>query len=139
MNRNNDQSTAEPLADSESAKQETRYAWVVLVACFLITAFTYAGAYRFGLFFNPLRTEFAWSSAQTSGIYSIFMLCYCVFGIFTGLFVDTIGPRTTVIAGAFCLGTGLILSGMVRELWQIYLAFDVLSGAGISSVSTARS
>ena len=134
MIRDNDRSNAVSLASADARGQKTRYARVMLGACFLITSLTYAGTYSFGLFFNPLRTEFGWSSAQTSGIYSLFMLCYCLFGIFAGLFVDILGPRATVVAGAFCLGAGLLLSSIVQELWQIYLTFGVLCGAGMSSV-----
>jgi OFA family oxalate/formate antiporter-like MFS transporter len=110
------------------------YAWIVLAACFLITTLTYAGSYSFGLFFKPLRSEFGWSSAQTSGVFSLFMFCYCLFGIFTGLAVDRLGPRITVIAGGLCLGLGFLLSGMVHKLWQIYLSYGLLAGAGMSSV-----
>ena len=110
------------------------YAWVVLAVCFLITTLTYAGSYSFGLFFNPLRAEFGWSSAQTSGVFALFMFCYCIFGIFSGWAVDRIGPRITTIAGGLCLGLGFLFSGMVHNLWQIYLSYGLLAGAGMSSV-----
>ncbi len=134
MTGGKDQSHNEPLAAADTGGREPAYAWVVLAACFLITTFTFAGSYSFGLFFKPLRAEFGWSSAQTSGIFSLFMFCYCIFGILTGFVVDAIGPRITIVSGAFCLGGGFFLSGMVHELWQIYLVYGVLAGAGLSSV-----
>ncbi len=107
---------------------------MVLVIGFLITTLTYGGSYSFGLFFRPLRTEFGWSSAQTSGIFSLFMFCYCFFGIFSGQAVDRLGPRVTSVAGGLFLGTGFALSGMVHELWQIYLSYGLIAGAGMSCV-----
>jgi MFS transporter, OFA family, oxalate/formate antiporter len=121
-------------ADTDVRQREHGYAWVVLVVCFLITTLTYGGSYSFGLFFKPLRAEFGWSSAQTSGIFSLFMFCYCLFGIFAGLAVDSVGPRITSVVGGLCLGSGFLLSGMVHELWQIYLSYGLLAGAGMSCV-----
>jgi len=119
---------------SRMSANPSGYTWVVLVACFLITTLTYAGSYSFGIFFKPLRAEFGWSSAGTSGVFSVFMFCYCLFGIFTGQAVDRLGPRITVIAGGVCLGFGFFLSGTVHKLWQMYLSYGVLAGAGMSSV-----
>jgi len=62
------------------------------------------------------------------------MFCYCLFGVVTGLAVDRLGPRITVVAGGLCLGSGFLLSGMVHKLWQIYLSYGLLAGAGMSSV-----
>lgn len=134
MTRDSDQSAVPDVAGTDTTANSVGYAWVVLGACFLITILTYAGTYSFGLFFNPLRAEFGWSSAQTSGIFSLFLFCYCLFGIFTGFAVDRFGPRIITVAGGLCLGSGFVLSGMVQELWQIYLSYGLLAGAGMSSV-----
>lgn len=134
MTRDSDQPAAVAVAGTNREAGTSGYAWVVLAVCFLITTLTYAGSYSFGLFFNPLRAEFGWSSAQTSGVFALFMFCYCIFGILSGWAVDHIGPRITTIVGGLCLGLGFLLSGMVHELWQIYLSYGVLAGAGMSSV-----
>jgi MFS transporter, OFA family, oxalate/formate antiporter len=122
------------VTEIEPKPREPGYAWVVLTACFLITTLTYGGSYSFGLFFKPLRAEFGWTSAQTSGIFSLFMFCYCLFGILSGLAVDRFGPRVTSIVGGLCLGSGFFLSGTVHELWQIYLTYGLLGGVGMSCV-----
>jgi MFS transporter, OFA family, oxalate/formate antiporter len=132
--KDNDQPDVTAAVVTSAGESAAGYGWVVLAACFLITTLTYAGSYSFGLFFKPLRSEFGWSAAQTSGVFSLFMFCYCFFGIFTGLAVDRLGPRITVIAGGLCLGSGFLLSGMVHKLWQIYLSYGLLAGAGMSSV-----
>jgi MFS family permease len=134
MTRDSDQPAVAAVAGMGREASAGRYAWVVLAVCFLITTLTYAGSYSFGLFFNPLRAEFGWSSAQTSGVFALFMFCYCIFGIFSGWAVDRIGPRITTIAGGICLGLGFFLSGTVHELWQIYLSYGLLAGAGMSCV-----
>jgi MFS transporter, OFA family, oxalate/formate antiporter len=127
-------SDCEIAPGDDGRTKERGYAWVVLAVCFLITTLTYGGSYSFGLFFRPLRAEFGWSSAQTSGIFSLFMFCYCLFGIFSGQAVDRLGPRVTSVVGGFLLGSGFILSGMVHELWQIYLSYGLIAGAGMSCV-----
>jgi MFS family permease len=132
MTRDSGQSAASAGVNAEASP--VRYAWVVLVVCFFITTLTYGGSYSFGLFFNPLRAEFGWSSAQTSGVYALFMFCYCIFSIFTGRAIDRIGPRITTIVGGVCLGSGFLFSGMVHQLWQIYLSYGLLAGVGMSNV-----
>jgi MFS transporter, OFA family, oxalate/formate antiporter len=134
MTRNSASSANKVVTDIEPKPRESGYAWVVLAVCFLITTLTYGGSYSFGLFFKPLRTEFGWSSAQTSGIFSLFMFCYCLFGIFSGQAVDRLGPRVTSVVGGLFLGSGFLLSGMVHELWQIYLSYGLIAGAGMSCV-----
>ena len=111
MTRDSDQPAVAAVAGADREAGTSGYAWVVLAVCFLITTLTYAGSYSFGLFFNPLRAEFGWSSAQTSGVFALFMFCYCIFGIFSGWAVDRIGPRITTIAGGLCLGLGFLLRG----------------------------
>jgi len=120
--------------DTDKRQNEPGYGWVVLAVGFLITTLTYGGSYSFGLFFKPLRAQFGWSSAQTSGIFSLFMFCYCFFGILSGQAVDRLGPRVTSVVGGLFLGTGFVLSGMVHELWQIYLSYGLIAGAGMSCV-----
>ena len=134
MTRDSGQSAVTAPAGADTGASGVRYRWVVLSACFLITTLTYAGSMSFGLFFKPLRAEFGWSSAQTSGVFSLFMFCYCMFGILAGVAVDRIGPRITLVAGGLCIGFGFLLSGMVHKLWQIYLSYGLLAGAGMSSV-----
>ena len=134
MTRDSSQSAVTAAAGADTGATKVRYGWVVLAVCFLITTLTYAGSFSFGLFFKPLRAEFGWSSAQTSGVFSLFMFCYCMFGILTGVAVDRIGPRITLVAGGLCIGSGFLLSGMVHKLWQIYLSYGLLAGAGMSSV-----
>jgi MFS transporter, OFA family, oxalate/formate antiporter len=134
MTRYNSQPDIAATAGTNTGASAGKYPWVLLAVCFLITTLTYAGMYSFGLFFKPLQAEFGWSSAQTAGVFSLFMFCYCLFGILTGVAVDRIGPRITVVAGGFCLGSGFLLSGMVHNLWEIYLSYGLLAGAGMSSV-----
>ena len=134
MTRDSDKSAVPAVVGTGRETGVGGYAWVVLTVCFLITTLTYAGSYSFGLFFNPLRAEFGWSAAQTSGVFALFMFCYCIFGTFSGWAVDRIGPRVTTIAGGLCLGLGFLFSGMVHKLWQIYLSYGLLAGAGMSCV-----
>jgi MFS family permease len=116
------------------AVEKAGYARFILAVCFIITCLSYAGAYSFGLFFKPLQAEFGWSSAQTSGIFSLFILSYAIAGIPTGWACDRLGPRFTMLAGGLCFGLGFALSGLVHELWQLYLFYGILVGAGTSSV-----
>ena len=41
--------------------------------------------------------------------------------------------RRVVLVGAVLLGAGLVLSSHVRQVWQLYLTFGLLVGAGVSA------
>lgn len=109
------------------------YGWVILVSSFLITSVGYGATYSFGLFFKPLRGEFGWTAAEASVIFSLYMFSYCLFGIASGWAVDRLGPRVTTVCGGLLVGSGLLLSNRVHELWHIYVTYGLLAGAGMSA------
>ena len=46
------------------------YGYIVVAISFFIITIMYGAMYSYGVFFEPLRAEFGWSNAQTSGAYS---------------------------------------------------------------------
>ena len=57
-------------------------------------------------------------------------LLLLVFSPLAGWLYDRWGARLLVPAGGLLLGAALVLTGRVTTLWQYYLAFGVLGGAG---------
>ena len=54
-------------------------------------------------------------------------------GVAAGYLSDRFGTRAVVLTGGVVLGLGLVLSSLVREVWQFYVTFGVLVGAGVSA------
>jgi len=89
--------------------------------------------YSFGVFFKHLIAEFGWSRAGTSGAYSLFMVSSGVFAVVMGWLVDRYGPARVMVFSSFLAGLGLVLTSRVTELWQLYLAYGLIVGIGISA------
>ncbi len=107
------------------------YGWIIVAACFFIATITFGAAFSFGVFLNPFRESFGWTSAAVSGAYSLCLLVYTSFGIVAGWGTDKYGPKKTAILGGLLLGLGLLLTSRVNSLWQLYTSYALI-GIGIS-------
>jgi sugar phosphate permease len=82
------------------------YGYIVVVVAFLILALSFAVYNTFGVFFKPLLDEFGWTSAVTSGAFSLSMIIYGVLGIVMGGLNDRFGPRLVVTLCSLLIGLG---------------------------------
>lgn len=110
------------------------YGWIVVVVSLLVTIASYGGSYSFGIFFKPLREDFGWTSAATSGAFSFFLFWYCLASPLCGWSVDRFGPRVTIGLGGLLIGSGMFLTSQVTALWQIYFTYGVMMGLGMSTI-----
>ena len=121
------------LPSVKETEEQPLYGWVVVMASFFVTIMAYGGAYSFGVFLKPLREDFGWTSATTSGAFSLLLLSYSSLGILSGWAVDKLGPRITVGFGGLFIGLGLLLTSQINSLWQIYMTYGLLIGSGMST------
>ena len=122
--------------DYQLRKTEPRffYGYIVVIAAFFVMVVSWGVYNSFGVFFKPLQAEFGWSSAMTSGPFSLSMIVYGVLGIIVGGLNDRFGPRIVMTLCGFLLGLGFLLMSQVNALWQIYLFYGVIVGIGLSGV-----
>jgi MFS family permease len=109
------------------------YGWVVLGAAFAIITLGIGALFTLGVFLRPIEEAMGWSR---SGISAIAWLNWVIMGLgsfVAGSLSDRFGTRVVVLAGGGILGLGLVLSSQVTALWQFYLTFGVLVGAGVSA------
>lgn len=109
------------------------YGWVIVIASFLIVLVAFAVQYSFGVFFKPLQDEFGWSRTLTSGAFSIYFIAHGLCAIPAGWATDRFGPKITVAIGGLLIGAGLVLTSHIHSLWQLYLFYGILVGAGMST------
>jgi len=123
-----------PVKNTQAKETVLIYGWTVVIVSFFIAILAYGGIYSFGIFFKSLQEDLGWSAAATSGVFSLYLLSYCFFSIFSGWAVDRLGPKIIISLGGFFIGLGFLLASNVYRLWHIYFCYGLFIGIGISAV-----
>ena len=77
---------------------------------------------------NPvIRARLGWSKSQLVWAFALTRVEGGLLGPLEGYLVDRVGPRRMVLVGCLVLGGGFLLFSQVRELWQLYLVFVMMS------------
>jgi len=108
------------------------YAWVLVIAATGIALMNGLAAYTFGLFVKPLTTEFESCRAVISGARSFSSFLGAAVGLGIGTLNDRYGPRMLLMANGLLMGIGFILMSRVNAIWQIYLVYGLIIGAGVA-------
>ena len=82
-----------PPPMNETNKNTLFYGYIIAAACFGIQGIGIGTVVSFGVFFNPLISEFGWSRATISGASSVAHLFMGILGIMIGRLNDRFGPR----------------------------------------------
>jgi len=112
------------------------YGWVVVASCLLIAATLFGIRYSFGVFFKSFETEFDWTRASTSALFSLYMILCIVVAILGGWASDKYGPKRVVLAMGAITGLSLFLTGRVESIWQLYFTYSFLLALGTGCTYT---
>jgi MFS family permease len=112
---------------------EIFYGWIVLGAAFLIILIGIGTMFSSGVFLIPLQEEFGWSRSEISLASFLNWITFGLFSFLCGTLSDRVGTRRVVMFGGAILGLSLILSGLTRQLWHLYLTFGLLGGIGVGA------
>ena len=124
--------TTEKIAVTETG---SRYGLVIIIASFLIQAIGLSMVTSFSLFFNPMLAEFGWTRGAISMVTMVNSLCNGIASVSTGILNDRFGPRIVMAAHGTLFGLGFILMSRINTPWQLYLAYGVVSGIGMSALN----
>ncbi|MGH7366761.1 MAG: MFS transporter [Candidatus Rokuibacteriota bacterium] len=113
---------------------QSRYGWVVVGVSATVNSLAWSARSTFAVFYVALLGEFAWRRGEAALGYSLSWLLLLIFSPLAGWLYDRWGARLLVPVGGLLLGAALALTGLVTTLWQYYLAFGVLAGAGIACI-----
>jgi MFS family permease len=120
------------LTMGTTAKRRIFYGWWVLAALVIVGSIGPMARYSISAFFPALSGELGWSRALIGTAQSISLWVYSVVSILTGLMVDRVGSRKTILVGGlFCLVGWLLLSS-VNSVWQLYLYYGVVMAVAVS-------
>ncbi len=111
-------------------KDKLFYGWVVVMACLIITTVVYGINYSFGVFLKPLESEFGWTRGAISGVFSIYMLFCCIFGVWGGWAVDRYGPKIVALFMGLFTGLSLLLTSQTNAPWQLFITYSLLLPLG---------
>jgi len=82
----------------------------------------------FGIFIEPLSLIFNWDQGAITLAYAINSVVAAVASPAAGWIGDRYGTRKAMILGGLLFIAGMMLTGVIDHLWQLYLSFGVLLG-----------
>jgi MFS family permease len=123
-------------SSSETWRPDSRQAWVMVLVAFVVGFVVFGTLYSFGAFFGPIAAEFNASRSATSAFFSITGLIFYLAGSFSGHLGDRFGPAIMAGLGAGVMGGGLILTGLIGQMWQGYVTYGVGVGVGAACAYT---
>ncbi|WP_270180800.1 MFS transporter [Alkalihalobacillus sp. CinArs1] len=106
------------------------YSWIILV----ITFFTIivAGIIRSssGVFIIPFENEFGWDRSVISLAFGISLFLYGFSGPFMAALIEVVGLKKMMVFAMMTLLSGLGLTYVMQESWQLILIWGVIIGLG---------
>ncbi|HEY3361758.1 MAG TPA: MFS transporter [Methanosarcina sp.] len=109
-------------------RTNNRWFYVVIgIVLFLFLGMLYA----WSLFIAPLEKDFGWTRAQTSLIFTISIIFFCLGGMAGGFITGRKSPGFTILISAVFLLCGFAASSQINSLTGIYITYGVISGFGI--------
>ncbi|MFC1995603.1 MFS transporter [Chloroflexota bacterium] len=108
------------------------YGYIIVAVAVLIMLAMYGVSFAFGVFFNPVLTEFGWTRATTSGAFSLSVIITGLLTIVAGRLNDRFGPRIVLTVCGVLLGLGYLLMSQISFVWQLYLFYGVIIGLGMT-------
>jgi len=118
---------------NRTEKPKLFYGYIVVLAASFILVVSWGILYSFGVFLEPIITEFGWTRAATSGAYSLLVLLQGLLSIVAGRLNDKLGPRIALTGSGFFFGFGILLMSQISAIWHLYLLYGVVIAIGVSS------
>lgn len=87
--------------------------------------------YAWSIFVSPLETEFGWTRTQTSMIFTITMVCFCLGSLISGRITARKGAKVTIRLAAVLLLLGFVGSANVHSLLGIFITYGVICGSAV--------
>ncbi len=107
------------------------YAWIIAGVTFLILLVGAGVRSSPGVLVVPLEKEFGWSRATISFAVGVNICLYGLIAPFAAATMDRFGLRRTIMVALCAVGTGIAITPLMTESWQLILLWGVVVGSGI--------
>ncbi len=104
------------------------YAWVIVTIIAIMQMVGSSIRMAFGVFIYPLSEEFGWSQGSITLAYALSSIVTALASPIAGSLGDRFGARKSMMLGCTMFIGGMLLIGIVNQVWQFYLTFGVLLG-----------
>jgi sugar phosphate permease len=111
------------------------YGWVVVAVTFCVLLVGAGVRSTPGVLMVPFEEEFGWSRATISFAVAVSLVLYGVIGPFAAAFFERFGLRRTMVCALSLLATGVALTTLMRESWQLVLLWGVVVGVGAGAIA----
>lgn len=119
-----------PMKDEGRISLYRWVVWGILVAIYLIVFFHRLSV---GVITGDLNKSFGIGAAQIANLGAMYLYAYIVMQIPTGILVDHLGPKKTVVIGCVVAAFGSIIFSLSVNITMAYLS-RLLVGLGVSVV-----
>ena len=104
------------------------YAWVIVTIIAVMQMVGSSVRMAFGVFIEPLSAEFGWSQGAITLAYALSSVVTALASPMAGTLGDRLGARKAMIIGCAMFILGVVLTGVISQVWQLYLTFGLLLG-----------
>jgi len=111
------------------------YGWVVVGVTFLTLLIGAGVRSAPGVLMVPLESEFHWSRATISFAIAVSLVLYGLIGPFAASFMERFGLRRTMLSALALLATGVALTTLMRQSWQLVMLWGVVVGVGAGIIA----
>ncbi len=103
------------------------HGWWVVFCCFVIALYGWGlGFYGLSLYLVALTKAQSWSPSTVSGAITFYYIAGAFLVMQVGDTIQKNGGRIVVLFGVGLMGLGVLGLTLVREPWQLYLAFAIM-------------
>ena len=104
------------------------YAWVIVSIIAIMQMVGSSLRMAFGVFIEPLSEQFGWNQGTITLAYALSSIVTALASPIAGSLGDRFGARKSMIVGGTMFIGGMLLMGVISQVWQFYLTFGLLLG-----------
>ena len=104
--------------------------WQAVAGGFITHFVAFGISYSFGVFFVSIGRSFGQGAGPTAWIYGLQAATMLGSSRPLGRLADRVGARPIIVAGALLMGTGLYLTSVASDMWEVWITYGILFGVG---------
>src|SRR6188472_3600327 len=113
------------------------YGWVMTAVAFVVILIGAGTRAAPGALLLPIQSDTGWTTGQITIAGAAGLLLLGLGGPVSGWLIDRFGVRRLTVAALLLTASGMGLSALVREVWQLVLLFGIVSGFGAGLVASS--